>query len=107
RSLGIEVGIGVLAEHGGLRSRHRRLEQAVIAHRVVLAKSPLGHVKQLRERQVDHCPSRSRASAYLGSSSSSTWLSNSERLWFSMYSLMAHLRLPVRRTTGQLSERSC
>src|ERR1700761_3941419 len=89
RGLGIEVGVGILPEDGGLRSSHGRFEQAIVTHRVVVTKRSLGDEQQLRERKVDHSPSRLSASAYRGSSSSSTWPSNSDLLWFSMYSRMA------------------
>ena len=51
--------------------------------------NPGKDMEKVLDVEVDHSPSRLRASAYLGSSSSSTWSSNSDRLWFSMYSLMA------------------
>src|SRR5450755_3095317 len=71
-SLGIQRGIGVLAEGGGLRTCQSGFQQAVVAYRITRSECALGDVEQLRQRQEDHWPSRSRASAYRGSSLSRT-----------------------------------
>src|SRR6266702_5472216 len=87
--LGIEGRVGVLAERRGLGAGEGGFEQPVIADRNPRPEDAPGDVQQFRERQVDHWPSRSSASAYLGSSSSSTLSSSSARLWFSTYSRIA------------------
>jgi hypothetical protein len=57
------LGIGVGAEYSGLRPSSRGCQQAMVAYCYVIADSPPRHMNQLGGGQVDHWPSRSRASA--------------------------------------------
>jgi hypothetical protein len=87
--LGIQVRVGILAERGRLRAGQGRVQQPVVAYRAARPERPLRDMEQFGQRRVDHWPSRSSASAYRGSPSSSTRSSSSARLWFSTYSRIA------------------
>src|SRR5580698_1572045 len=59
----IGARISIFAKGSSLRPGKRRFQQSDVANRGLLTQDPAGHVQQLRQRQEDHWPSRSSASA--------------------------------------------
>src|SRR5712691_10784356 len=89
RRLLVQARIGVRPERRGSRPRGRCLQQSQVPDLGFEAQRTLRDMQQLGYGQVDHWPSRSSASAYLGNSSSRTRSSSSARLCASTYSRIA------------------
>jgi hypothetical protein len=83
--------IGVLTAGGCLRSGQGRQQQPGVPYGCRLAEHPARGVEHVVEVKIDHWPKRSRASANLGNSSSSTLSSRAPRLVRAMYSRIASL----------------
>src|SRR5690606_22862341 len=85
----IKARVRLPTERGCLRAGQRCPEQAEVPYPDVTTEHVLGHAQQVAQRQVDHSASRRSASAYRGTSSSSTRSSRSARLCCSTYSRIA------------------
>ena len=87
--LGMQIGICICTKRRGPRACHRRFEQTCVAQRHIASNDSCCKPKDFLQGQVDHWPSRSRASAYLGNSESITCSIRAARLERSMYSRSA------------------
>src|SRR5262249_20848020 len=88
-SLELNRRVGIFTERRGLRAPEGRFEEAEVANDHLAVDGTVSYFEQFGQCQLDHCPSRSNASANRGNSSSRTLSSRSDRLWLSTYSRTA------------------